>query len=185
MRLGVGRRVAADDRAGAPAEPERVEQRRRVARRLVGHDAPFERARLDGVEQRVDVREQRRVHAERRLVVREKRVAQRRVLGMLGRDAHAGAEQPARAVRGRRAQRRDRAPDRGRAPRRTRFSAAPRSGAVSASVPSRSNRTASIGSARAAGRGVGPSAMRGAAERHHVVDAGIGDEPERSCVNGL
>ena len=94
MRFGVRRRVAADDRAGASAEPEQLEQRRRVARRLVGDDSPFERARLDRREQRVDVREKHGLDAKRRLVVREERVAQLRIVGMIGRDAHPTPSMP-------------------------------------------------------------------------------------------
>ena len=47
-------------RAARDARRERSEQRLRVARRLVGDDAPRQRARLDRVEHGVDVGEQRR-----------------------------------------------------------------------------------------------------------------------------
>ena len=162
MRLGKRRRVAADHRGGALVEAEPFDERRRVPRRLVGHDSPLERARLDGVEQRVHVREQFRVDAERRLVVRQERVAQRAVIGVLGQRRPCPTRSRPRAPCD--DEERSVSSATGSSPRsrRTRLSAAPRSGAVSASVPSRSNSTASTGSARGA-----PAAAR--CEVHRLI----------------
>ena len=102
------RRVAADNHAGALAEAQRIEKPHRISRRLVGDDSPLERACLDLAEDCLDIREERRVHAERGIVVREEGIAQREIIGMIRRDAHSRADQSARAVRRRRAKMRRR-----------------------------------------------------------------------------
>ena len=91
----------------------------------------------------------------------EKRLAQRLVFGVVGLDAERRVHQPARARRSERAQ----ALERQRLlalVRRMRFTAAARSGAVSASVPSKSKRTARLGITRAA---------------QQVVHVAVGAEP--------
>ena len=101
MRLRMGRRVAADHRAGARRrEPMRraAASVKRVA--LLVTMPHFSARAFDRIEQRGDAGEEHRCPRKRSRVVSEKRVAQRRIVGIVGVHAHAGAEQSARAVRG-------------------------------------------------------------------------------------
>ena len=99
MRLRARRGIAADDDARSRREAERGDDGPGEPRRLVRHDAPPQRARLDRVEHVGDALEQHRVDGERRFVAGEERGVQRRELGVAGRYAERRTEETARAVR--------------------------------------------------------------------------------------
>ena len=188
MRLRVRRRVAADDGAGARAPSPSAFEQRRVKRVALLVTMPQRSARASIASSSAATSANSVVlDAQRRRVVREEGVAQRRVVGVLGRDAHAGAEQAARAVRRVRAQPRERQRRRGRG-RRARDSARPR-GRARCRRACRRGRTAPRRPAAARGarrrQPAGASGIGGAAERDHVVDAGVRRRAGRPCVNGL
>lgn len=88
------------------ARPARAGPHQRLGqpRRLVGNDAPAHATGVELIEQLGDAGKQHRIHAQRRRVVGQEFQAHRLVVGRLGRDAEAAAEQAARAGRGERAQ---------------------------------------------------------------------------------